>query len=177
MTHLTYPDILLTLIGQRRCNLIGLVSSKTWFPHWTARKQTAKYCWLVIFPIFKTLCAEDSVARCGCFLFSLKPLNSGINLISLLPFCKASPPQQKTFMTSLEASCDIPKIWIWRRTIPRISDDSPPFVDVIHYPSPLYFATILPCLKECWQTPTPKWSTFEFGDLLTRLEKCGKIQT
>ena len=68
MTHLTYPDILLTLIGRRRCNLIGLVSSKTWFPHWTASKQTAKYCWLVIFPIFKTLCAEDSVARCGCFL-------------------------------------------------------------------------------------------------------------
>ena len=140
MTHLAYPDFWLTLIGRRGCNLIGLVLSKTWFPHWTASKQTAKYCWLVIFPIFKTLCAEDSVARCGCFLFSLKPLNSGINWISFLPFCKASPPQQKTFMTSLEASCDIPKIWIWRRTIPRISDDSPPFVDVIHYPSPLYFS-------------------------------------
>ena len=70
MTHLTYPDILLTLIGRRRCNLIGLVSSKTWFPHWTASKQTAKYCWLVIFkcPFFKRLCADDSVARCGCFL-------------------------------------------------------------------------------------------------------------
>ena len=32
-------------------------------------------------------------------------------------------------------------------------------------------------LEECWQTFTPKWITFESGDLLTRLEKWGKIQT
>ena len=28
-------------------------------------------------------------------------------------------------------------------------------------------------LEECWQTFTSKWITFEFGDLITRLEKCG----
>ena len=31
-------------------------------------------------------------------------------------------------------------------------------------------------LEECWQTFTPKWITFEFGYLLTRLKKCGEIQ-
>ena len=30
-------------------------------------------------------------------------------------------------------------------------------------------------LKECWQTFTTKWITFEFGDLSTRLEKLDKM--
>ena len=31
-------------------------------------------------------------------------------------------------------------------------------------------------LKECWQTFTPKWNTFESGDLLTRLENGARFK-